>query len=182
MFTQENKYKLSTNYKFIVVYDKFTKPVANWLKNQAMEKSISSVSWSEKDYLHNEVNLTNDNHVVFLSEKLIKENLSAPSIVSYALKDGARYKKHGHATGIYLEDIDYTEAAKRIGKSLKEDWGKELVAIIGGGVLGAGLLAAFRYWTKSKKAQLYLLFKAAEEYSKEPLDKFVMGENYVAQE
>ena len=68
MFTQKTNKSMSTNYKFIVVYDKFTKPVANSLKNKAKEMSINSTSWSEQEYLHNEAQLNNDNNVLFLSE------------------------------------------------------------------------------------------------------------------
>lgn len=173
MFTQENKNELSTNYQFIVVYDKFTKPVANSIKNRAVAKSITSTIWSERDYLDTEAKLTNKNHVLFLSKKLIKDVLSDPSVESIGLNDGVRYKKQGHAVGIYLEDIDYTEAAKRLARNLKENWKGEVAALIGGGIVGIGLFTTYSYWTESKKAKLYLLYKAVGEYTQKYLENFV---------
>lgn len=51
MFTSDNPTSYRVEYKFIVVYDKFTKPVANSIKNKARDLSISSTAWSEKQYL-----------------------------------------------------------------------------------------------------------------------------------
>lgn len=51
MFISDNPTSYRVEYKFIVVYDKFTKPVANSIKNKARDLSISSTAWSEKQYL-----------------------------------------------------------------------------------------------------------------------------------
>ena len=70
----------SVEFKFIVVYDKFNKPVANSIKNQARDLSINSTAWSKEQYLAKEPQLNNDNFVLFLSESLMEENLSNPQL------------------------------------------------------------------------------------------------------
>lgn len=175
MFTQKTNKSMSTNYKFIVVYDKFTKPVANSLKNKAKEMSINSTSWSEQEYLHNEAQLNNDNNVLFLSEKLIKENLSNPSLKPNYLINGVFYKKQGANAGIYVDnkEVKCSEIAKRLSNIFKEGWGKCLIAMISGGLIGINVFAFFRYLQTEKKAKLYLLFKATDTFAEKHLKNFV---------
>ena len=166
----------SVDFKFIVVYDKSNKPVANSIKNQARDLSINSTSWSKEQYLANEPQLNNDNFLLFLSESLIEENLSNPQLQLHSLIEGVNYKKQGNAIGIFVEDINYIEAAKRLGNSLKEDWLIQVAALIGTHLIGASILATVRYWSKKKKAKLYLLFKASDEFIRKYLKSFVSGE------
>lgn len=164
-------------YKFIVVYDKFNEPVANSIKNQAGTLSINSTSWSEKDYLTNKSRLNNNNYVMFLSEDLIKKNLSNPNLQLHELIDGVKFKSEGNVVGIYVEDIDYVEFAKRLGSSQKEDW-LTLVGgglIVGGRIVG-GLIAGLRYRSKQQEAKLYLLYKAVDKFHQDYLKSFVAGE------
>ena len=166
----------SIEFKFIVVYDKFNKPVANSIKNQARDLSINSTAWSKEQYLAKEPQLNNDNFVLFLSESLIEENLSNPQLQLHSLIEGVKYKKQGNAVGIFVEEISYIEAANRLGDSLKEDWIIQVVALIGTGLIGGSLLASFRYWSKKNKAKLYLLYKASDKFAKDFLTSFVSGE------
>lgn len=166
----------SVDFKFIVVYDKSNKPVANSIKNQARDLSINSTSWSKEQYLANEPQLNNDNFLLFLSESLIEENLSNPQLQLHSLIEGVNYKKQGNAIGIFVEDINYIEAAKRLGNSLKEDWLIQVAALIGTHLIGASILATVRYRSKKKKAKLYLLFKASDEFIRKYLKSFVSGE------
>ena len=166
----------SVDFKFIVVYDKSNKPVANSIKNQARDLSINSTSWSKEQYLANEPQLNNDNFLLFLSESLIEENLSNPQLQLHSLIEGVNYKKQGNAIGIFVEDINYIEAAKRLGNSLKEDWLIQVAALIGTHLIGASILATVRYMSKKKKAKLYLLFKASDEFIRKYLKSFVSGE------
>lgn len=165
----------SVDFKFIVVYDKFNKPVANSIKNQARDLSINSTAWSKEQYLANEPKLNNDNFVLFLSESLIEENLSNPQLKLHSLIEGVKYKKQGNAVGIFLEEISYIEAAKSLGDSLKEDWLIQVGALIATGLIGGGLLATFRYMSKKNRAKLYLLYKASDKFAKELLKSFVSG-------
>lgn len=166
----------SIEFKFIVVYDKFNKPVANSIKNQARDLSINSTAWSKEQYLAKEPQLNNDNFVLFLSESLMEENLSNPQLQLHSLIDGVKYKKQGNAVGIFVEEISYIEAAKRLGDSLKEDWIIQVGALIGTGLIGSSLLASYRYWSKKNKAKLYLLYKASDKFMKDCLTSFVSGE------
>ena len=163
-------------FKFIVVYDDFTKPIANSLKNEAIEKRITSTIWTEKQHNDNLPQITNENYVLFLTEKKIKEHLSNPKLKAYTIVDGVEYKKQGHELGIYFKEIDFVETAKRVGKSLKEDWLYVAGILIGGGVFGASILASFRYWSKKKKAKLYLLFRASDKFAESFLKKYVSDE------
>ncbi len=167
MFTQKDK----IDYKFIVVYDKFNKPVANSIKNQARDLSINSTSWREKEYLDNESRLNNDNYVMFLSEKLLKENLSNPNLQLHKLIDGVKYKLEGNVVGIYVEDISYIDVAKRLGDSLKENWLIQVRALVGF-IHGPFVF----YWSKKQEAKLYLLYKAVDKFHQDHLKSFVAGE------
>lgn len=99
--------KAKIDYQFIVVYEKFNKKVANSIKQQAVTKGVISTIWSETDYSHNEANLTNYNHVLFLSEKLINETLSNPKLEEHELVRYVYYKTEGNSFGIYTKDTDY---------------------------------------------------------------------------
>lgn len=176
MFTANAQNSNQVQFKFIVVYDKFNKPVANSIKNQAYELSINSTAWSKEQYLHQEPGLNNDNYVLFLSEKLLKENLSNPQIELNDLIEGVKYKKQGNAVGIYVEDISYVEAAEKLAESLKEDWLLQVGTLIAGGLVSSSILATFQYFSKRRKAKLYLLYKAVDKFAKDKLKSFVVGE------
>ena len=114
--------------------------------------------------------------MLFLSKSLIKENLSNPQLQLYSLIEGVKYKKQGNAVGFFVEDISYKEAAKRLGDSLKEDWPMQVGALIGTVHPGGRWFTAARYWSKERKAKLYLLFKASDEFTRKYLKSFVSGE------
>lgn len=173
MFAQNNSN--SVDFKFIVVYDKFNKPVANSIKNQARDLSINSTAWSKEQYLANEPQLNNNNFVLFLSESLIEENLSNPKLKSHSLIEGVKYKKQGNTVGIFVEEISYIEVAEMLAESLKEDWLKQVGALICYGPI-VGLLATFKYFPKQRKAKLYLLYKASDKFTQDCLKSFVSGE------
>lgn len=166
-------------FKFIVVYDDFTKPIANSLKNEAVGKGITSTIWTEKQHNDNLPNITNENYVLFLSENKIKEHLSNPKLKAHSIVDGVEYKKQGHELGIYLKEIDFVETAKRLGNSLNEDWlyvvGRLIGSVLRPTVLSV-LYSHFRYWSKQKKAKLYLLFRATDKFAESDLKKFVSDE------
>ena len=160
-------------FKFIVVYDKFTKCIANSLKNEAIEKGITATIWSEKQHEDNLPLLTNENYVLFLSKKKIENHLANPKLRPHTIIDGVEYKKHGHELGIYLCGIDFVEIAKRVGISLKEDWRKSVGLLIPY-IRIYGLI--YYYFSEKNKAKVYLLFRAADEFSKENLKKYVSDE------
>ena len=167
---QKSEQKIES--KFIVVYDKFTERIANSLKNEAIEKGITATIWSEKQHEDNLPRLTNENYVLFLSKKKIENHLANPKLRPHTIIDGVEYKKHGHELGIYLSGIDFVEIAKRVGISLKEDWRKTVACLLQ--PHGIGLI--YYYFSEVSRAKLYLLFRAADEFSKENLKKYVSDE------
>lgn len=162
------------DYQFIVVYDDKHKPVAKSLHNQAVKKRIKSTTWSRKDYLQQESRLTNHNHLVFLSDSLIKQNLANPHLEEEEVIPGVLYKHEGNSLGFYLDsNADLVETAKKVGKSLKEDWLYEAGAMIAGGLIGVGISSVARFFSKQRKAAIYLAFRGVDEFAESILEDFV---------
>lgn len=159
------------DYQFIVVYEKSNKQIAASIRNQAIDLKITSTIWGEKSYLDQETSLTNHNHVLFLSEKLIAENLSNPNLEEKELIPGVFYKMEGNCIGIYLksENKSYVELANEYADILKENWKEVIARVICGDAIGALIQTGFLFWRKQKKAKKYLLFKAADKFVKENL-------------
>jgi len=63
-----------------IVHDKKTKPIAVGIYNKLASK-CKCAHWDEETYAYNENRATNANRFLFLSEKLIEENL-APELTS----------------------------------------------------------------------------------------------------
>ena len=162
------------DYQFIVVYEKSTKAIAKSLHNQAVGQQIKSTTWGKKEYLDQESRLTNYNHMVFLSESLVKENLANPKLEAKEIIPGVLYKHEGNSIGLYLDSkADFVETAKKVGESLKEDWLYEVGALIAGGLIGVGVFSIFRFFSKKKKAQIYLAFRGIDRFSESLLKDFV---------
>ena len=153
-------------YKFIVVYDKFTKVVANSIKNQSVIKNITSTIWNEKIYYDNESRLTNFNHVLFLSEKLVKEKFANPALTPHQLLDEVVYKTEGNEFGIYIDDenVDFKKSLSKYKTILKEKLGKGVLGLIGIG---------FSFLSDRRKAKLCLLFKACDKFVNELMENWI---------
>lgn len=172
-FTQ-NPNRPKIEYQFIVVYDKKSKRVAKSLHNQAVNKKIKSTTWSRKEYLAQESRVTNYNHVVLLSDSLIKENLSNPKLKSNSIIEGVSYKIEGNIMGLQLDDsADYVQLAKDLGNTLKEDWYIVAGALIAAGLIGGFVYTTFRTFTKKQKAQIYLMFRGIDKFVETSLLDFV---------
>lgn len=162
------------DYQFIVVYDEKHKPVAKSLHNQAVRKKIKSTTWSKKDYLQQESRLTNYNHLVFLSDSLIKQNLANPNLKSKEVIPGVLYKHEGNSIGYFLDTkADFVETAKKVGNSLKEDWLSEVGIMIAGGLIGVGIYSVARFFSKKRKAEIYLSFRGVDKFAESILSDFV---------
>ncbi len=169
-----NQSQQKIDYQFIVVSDKRFKPVARSLHNQAVTKRIKSTTWTKDIYTKQESGLTNYNHIVFLSDVLIKENLANPKIQSKEIIPGVLYKHEGNSIGIFLDPKkDYEEVAKQVGNSLKEDWLYEVGVMIASGLIGVGIYSTARFFSKKKKAKIYLAFRAIDKFSESLLKDFV---------
>ena len=174
MFTNPERKTNDIPYKFIVVCDEFTKPIAHSISNRAIEQEIESVVWMEKDYKANEGRITNRNYVLFLNEKNIKVNLADPTITPQQIIPGVLYKKQGHQAGIYNDkNTNSLKMADHIAKIFKEDWGFLVLNLLNGQASTVGWL----FWRriKNKKAKFYLLMKAVEEFNKTYLLDYVQG-------
>ena len=166
--------------KFIVVCDKFTEPIANSLSNRAAEKGIESVVWKEDDYESNKVRLKNLNHILFFNEKGINLHLADPTIKPQQISPGVLFKKQGHQAGIYIDrSIIPREITNSIAKSLKENWKFLVLEFLAAflswpaavwGVIGGGI---FYWFSGDKKARIYLLMKAVDQFDKDFLLDYV---------
>lgn len=162
------------NYRFIVVYDKLTKKVAAALRNEAVNQKISSVIWDKKLYITHEPELTNYNHILFLNEDLINENLSDPNLKPIDLVPGFYYKKQGNQVGIFPKNnTNWEKVATEMASMFKENWGKFLIVQIAGGLIGSSILAVILAFSRNRKAKLYMYFKAIDEFRKKYLMDFV---------
>ena len=168
MFNNDSTPKI--DYQFIVVYEKSNKQIAASIINQAINLGITSTIWNEKTYLA-QVNFSNANHVLLLSEKLIAERLSNPNIKEKEFITGVFYKREGSCIGIYPKsvNINFEKLANEYADIWKEDWKIVIAGIICGGAIGHLIQTGFLFWRKQKKAKKYLLFKAADKFVKENL-------------
>lgn len=158
--------KPKIDYQFIVVYEKFNKKVANSIKQQAVTKGVKSTIWSETDYSHNEANLTNYNHVLFLSEKLIDETLSNPKLEEHELVPYVYYKTEGNSFGIYTKDTDYVKRARECGNDLKKNWRKHLTVLKNISLIGI-------FFDVEKRYKLSLLFDAGDFFIENHLEAWI---------
>ena len=170
----QNQNQPKIDYQFIVVYDKKSKPFAKSLHNQAVNNKVKSTTWSKQEFLAQESRLTNYNHIVLLSDSLIKENLGNPKLKSNPIIEGVSYKIEGNTIGLQLDDsVDYIQLAKDLGNTLKEDWYKVAGALIAAGFIGAGVYTTFRIFTKKQKAKIYLTFRGIDKFVETSLMDFV---------
>lgn len=175
MFTDSERKTNDIPYKFIVVCDKFTEPIAHSISNRAVDKGVESVVWNEKDYNHNRVSLKNFNHVLFLNEKNLKTNLADPTIKSQPIVSGVLYKKQGHQAGIFVDkNSNPLKTADYLAYTLKEDWGSVVLHSLTAPVSLISSLG-WSIWRqiKSKKAKFYLLMKAVDKFDKDFLLDYV---------
>lgn len=169
MMFQGNTFKKNEiDYQFIVVYERFNKKVANSIKNEAVGKGVKSTIWSEKDYRDNEAKLTNYNHVLFLSEKLIEETLSNPKLKENPLIPCVFYKKEGNSFGIYICD-DYAKLASEYKEYAIEKLKVELIKYLGKVIY----FCKFFFWSEIKQFKLSLYFKAGDSFIEEHLEAWI---------
>lgn len=162
--------------KFIIIYDKLTKPIALSLRNSISKEKESCVVWTEDVYNRNECKLTNRNLLVILNEKMIKDHLANPAIKTVHFSDGVILKHEGNTMGIMVdptvECINILRKRKKIplyvGLAKYFIW--LLIPYVGVGI----------YWGKflhdEKKAKILLLFEAVEKLKTETIEKFLRGE------
>lgn len=162
---------------FIIVYERFTEPIAQSLYNRAIEKGITCTAWSEKEYIANKVRLTNKNFILLLNSDLIKKNLADPILEYREIVKGVLYKKQGHQIGIFLDkNQNPIKAADLLAGVFKENWGKAVITLIAAGLAGVSVLSTVLYISKSKRAKFYLYMKAIDKFDKDLLNQYIQDE------
>jgi hypothetical protein len=163
--------------KFIIVYNKFTKPMAISIRNQMNNRNYSCVIWSEKTYWSNEDRLTTKNLLILLSEDVIKANLDNPQILSQHFSTGVLMKVEGGTLGLMIDPECESGSFKTI---FKEKWHKYIAGIVGpivlvGGLPGAGLITLLMFLSDRKRVQFRLMFDAVNKFRLDMLDDFMNG-------
>ncbi|MDE6042975.1 MAG: hypothetical protein K2G07_05450 [Muribaculaceae bacterium] len=162
--------------KFVIVYEKFTKPAAVSLSNQLSNK-FECTLWDKKHYDANEASLNNKNRIILLNEDLINENLANPSLHAHQIVPGMDYKREGNMIGIVYNE---TTSPQKLSDILKENWGKYAAGIIGplaliGGVPGAAIIAWLLTISQKKKIKFKLYMDAVDVLSKSKLQDILNG-------
>lgn len=175
MFGDQNKTQQmdSIPYKFIMVYDKFTKPAAYSLRN-SFGKKYECAAWNENTYFANEPKFTNRNNIVLFNEKIIKEQLANPSINSIEYIPGIDLLREGNVVGLkYNSDT----ALKKLKDILVENWWQFLISTLGpialvGGIPGAIIAYSLLLSSKKKKIKYATFFDAVNKLKNEGIEKY----------
>lgn len=162
MFNNQNTENFITN-KFVIVYDKLTKPIAKYISNEFADKH-KIVLWNKKDYRHNEARLTNSNRVLFFDEDLIKENIiskqNQKNIADYAV-----FASHGNNAALYIKEN--TSIPNEFLDTIKKNWGKMILTAIATGLIGVTLATTFLTFNNKKKLRYSILMNAAKQLCKD---------------
>ena len=180
------------DYQYIVVYDKSTVIYAQSLFNQAAGQQVKSAIWTEEVYNDNRHRLTNYNHIVFLTQKLINENFANPNIESKEVIPGVLYKHEGNSIGLYLDPTaNYVKMANIVGNINNENWADwnswnmlnllninysnddKFAIFVKWGYISLHLLREWLTWKEEKKAKRYLTFRGVDKFSESLLKGFV---------
>ncbi|MEE0990532.1 MAG: hypothetical protein UIC45_04365 [Paludibacteraceae bacterium] len=174
MFNSNNTENLITN-KFIIVYDKLTKPIAKYISNEFADK-YKIVLWNKKDYRHNEARLINRNRVLFFDEDLIKENIiskqNQKSIADYAV-----FASHGNNAALYIKEN--SSIPNELLDTIKKNWRKMILMAIATRLIGVALATTFLTLNNKKKLRYSILMNAAQQLCKDDniiIKSFLNGE------
>lgn len=166
--------------KFIICYDKFTKPMALSLRNKISESRC--VLWGQKDYNDNESKLTNRNSLLILNKEMIAEHFANPAIKPIEFSEGVILKKEGNSIGIMVDPkVDISKIDLKEIKS-KTSWWKYVVGIVVpiltiGGIPGSIVVTILMFKNdKKKRAEFKLLFDAIQKLDEETIEKYLRNE------
>ena len=162
--------------KFVIVYEKFTKPAAVSLSNQLSNK-FECTLWDKKHYFANEAGLNNKNRIILLNEDIINENLANPSLRAHQIVPGMDYKREGNIIGVVYNE---TTSPKKLSDILKESWRKYTAGIFGplaliGAVPGAAIIAWLLTISQKKKIKFKLYMDAVNVLAKSKLQDILNG-------
>lgn len=180
----ENKFAKEGNQssiqeKFIVIYDKLTKPVAISLRNSINDKYACAI-WDKKCYEGNEAKLTSQNHLIFLNEELVDSNLANPRLKQVKYINGIIMIVEGNSLGFKYDPIS---SPGKLTDILVGSWEnyllRKLIPVFPLfptlPVLLQPFLAAYLLISEKNKIKLKLFFDAIDKFKKESLELFLNG-------
>ncbi len=166
--------------KFIICYDKFTKPMALSLRNKITESRC--VLWGQKDYNANESKLTNRNSLLLLNKEMIEEHFANPAIKPIKFTEGVIIKKEGNTIGIMIDpEADISKIDIKEIKS-KTSWWKYVLGIVVpiltiGGIPVSIVTTILMYKNdKKKRTEFKLLFDAVQKLDEETIERYLRNE------
>lgn len=164
----------SIEFKFIVIYDKFTKPVAVSLRN-TIGKECSCAIWNKKVYEQNEPKISNKNNLIILNEDLIETNLANPNLKPIQFSEGVLIKHENNTIGLY---IDPNADLGNFKEKFKMSWEKYLMYILAPTLLvGDIITTVMMFYNERKKVKFRLLFDAVNKLKMKTLEDYFNGRN-----
>lgn len=145
----------SIEFKFIIIYDKFTKPMAVSLRN-TIGKECSCAIWNKKVYEQNEPKISNKNNLIILNEDLIETNLANPNLKPIQFSEGVLIKHENNTIGLYIDpNADLGDFKEKF----KMSWKKYLMGILApillvGGIPGAIIITVMMFYNDRKKSEI----------------------------
>ena len=112
--------------KFVIIYDKLTKPMAISLRNSINSKYTCAI-WNKKYYEDNEARLTNRNYLIILNEELVYFNLANPRLRQIKYINGIILIVEGNTLGLRY---DPNSAPKKLNDILKDSWKRYLTGVL----------------------------------------------------
>lgn len=178
--TANNNTNSRVEERFVVCYDRFTKPMAISLRNSLSKDSTCAI-WSKKDYEQNEARLTNRNNLILLDESMVKSNLANPNLIPHKFSTGVLIKHENNTLGLY---IDPNADLVKIKDTFSESWKKYVAGIVIpiltiGGIPLAIVDFVLMLSNDRKKVKFRLLFDAVNILKSDTIEKFLKGERLV---
>lgn len=170
MFKNNNYTEEFIEGKFIIVYDKLTKPIAKYISNEFADK-YKIVLWNKKEYSCNEAKITNRNRILFFDEDLIKENIisnqNQKTIADYAL-----FVSHGNNAALYIKPK--ASIPNEYLNFVKDNWRKIILTALATGLIG---LTVFLIYDNKEKLRYSILMNAAQLLCKDDniIKSFING-------
>ena len=166
--------------KFVIIYDKLTKPVAISLRNSMNGKYTCAV-WDKKTYDANEAKLSSQNYLLILSEELFEQNLANPKLKPIKYINGIIMLVEGNTLGF---KYDPNTSPKTLNQILYGSWKTYLDGVIAPILIAVDVLvkimiialfAKLYFIPTTERIKLKLFFDAVDKSTKESLELFLNG-------
>ena len=131
--------------ELLIVYDEVSKVAANGLFTK-LGISHNCQRWDEKEFLASKATTSNVQKILFLSDKLIKDNLPKDMWdESISITDNTSLVHIGNQYGIFLEECECDKVPFLTGK----DWWKYLLSLVAVGIIS--IAVAIMLWKMREK-------------------------------